>query len=824
MPAEIRRSRSANARWAKGRTLSRGARDTLERVMGASGRGPPRTYTWGATLLLAFQTIGIVYGDIGTSPLYVFAIAFEDGLDYPGYKEDVIGALSIILWTVTISPLLKYIAVVLQCNDNGEGGTFALYSLLCRHLKISKLATKQQQDSSLSNYSIEVANKRFPINEAIKKFVEDKSWMHTVILIMVLTATCMVIGDGALTPAQSVLSAIGGIQVSSPSVSQDVIIGITVAVLVVLFLGQQFGTATISFAFAPIVFLWFIIIFCLGIYNLAHFNGWSVLKAFSPHYGILFLTRNGKRGWIQLGGLFLTITGVEAMFADLGHFTPFAMQLAFSTFIYPCLMVQYLGQGSYLMAHPEHVSQTFYKSIPKPIYWPVFAVATASAAIASQALITATFSLVSQSLALGCFPRVMVRHTSEKHSGQVYIPEVNYLLMVLCIAIVVGLRTINNIGGAYGITVSSVMIITTVLVTLILITVKGWSIFFWLPFFLFTFFFEGVYLSSNFYKFPNFGWVPVAITAVFLVIMYTWHYGTAKKYTFNLENKLTLDWALTATNMEDVKRVPGIGVFYSELISGVPAIFSHFITVVPIVHDVVVFLAIKHVEAPFVEPVERFLIRRLGPPAAHMYRCVTRYGYADIARDEQSNLVDGLLEAITAFIRMEDMPREEWPTQAPTDDDSSLLPANVPENVAGAAILETASSIESGTGLPEIAQELSIHASDAGTPKSVTFGGVDSPNKSFEAELGVPMHTLYEGHEELLKWQQEQLQVLIRAQQKGFVHVVGHSNLRVRREASLWKKILIKIYIVIQQNTPTSNTMLNLPTENLLEIGMAVTL
>ncbi|KAG1370244.1 hypothetical protein COCNU_15G006100 [Cocos nucifera] len=301
---------------------------------------------WSRTLLLAFQSIGVVYGDIGTSPLYVYASTFTDGIKE---TEDLLGALSLILYTLILIPLLKYVLIVLWANDNGDGN----------------------------------------------------------------------------------------------------IVVISIAILIMLFSIQRFGTDKVGYSFAPIIVIWFSFIGGIGLYNLIKYD-LGVLRAFNPKYIIDYFKRNGKQGWVSLGGIVLAITGTEAMFADLGHFNVRAIQISFCFVLLPAVSLAYIGQAAYLTKFPEEVADTFYKSIPDPLFWPTFIVAVSAAIIASQAMISGAYAIISQSQALGCFPRVRVFHTSAKYEGQVYIPEINFALMIACVIVTASFRTTEKIGHAYG--------------------------------------------------------------------------------------------------------------------------------------------------------------------------------------------------------------------------------------------------------------------------------------------------------------------------------------------------------------------------------------
>ncbi|KAH9305100.1 hypothetical protein KI387_009504, partial [Taxus chinensis] len=398
-----------------------------------------------AVLQLAFQSIGVVYGDIGTSPLYVFGSTFPDGIHHP---DDILGALSLIIYSLTLVPLIKYVFIVLWANDNGDGGTFALYSLICRHAKVSLIPNQQEEDHQLSSYTLEVLRKQPNRATKIKESLETSTAAKRTLLVLALVGTSMVIGDGVLTPCISVLSAVGGIKTVDKSLSQDVVVMISVAILILLFSVQSLGTDKVGYMFAPAILIWYTFIGLIGMYNLAKHDT-AVLTAFNPIYIIHYFSRDSKRAWISLGGIVLCITGTEAMFADLGHFSVRSIQIAFTGLVYPCLLFAYVGQAAYLRRFPENVLDSFYKSIPGPLYWPMFVVAVASSIIASQAMISATFSIIKQSMSMGCFPRVTVVHTSPKYEGQVYIPEINYILMLACVIVTASFKDTTHIGNAY---------------------------------------------------------------------------------------------------------------------------------------------------------------------------------------------------------------------------------------------------------------------------------------------------------------------------------------------------------------------------------------
>ncbi|KAK6161532.1 hypothetical protein DH2020_004913 [Rehmannia glutinosa] len=403
------------------------------------------------SLILAYQSFGVVYGDLSTSPLYVYSSIFVGKLQDHQNPDTIFGAFSLIFWTLTLIPLLKYIIIILSADDSGEGGTFALYSLLCRHGKFSLLPNQQAADEELSAYKYGSLGQSSS-SVALKRFLEKRKKLRTALLLVVLLGAGMVIGDGVVTPAMSVLSSVSGLEAAQRKLPQGGVRLLSCIILVGLFALQHCGTHRVGFMFAPVVIVWLISIFAIGLYNTIQWNP-KIVYALSPHYIIKFFGQTGKDGWISLGGVLLSITGTEAMFADLGHFSARSIRIAFIFLVYPCLVMQYMGQAAYLSKNISSIPTSFYDSVPDGVFWPVFVIATLAAIVGSQAIISATFSIIKQCHALGCFPRVKVVHTSKQIHGQIYIPEINWILMILTLAVAVGFRDTTTIGNAYVIVV-----------------------------------------------------------------------------------------------------------------------------------------------------------------------------------------------------------------------------------------------------------------------------------------------------------------------------------------------------------------------------------
>ncbi|CAO2828656.1 unnamed protein product [Amaranthus hypochondriacus] len=494
------------------------------------------------------------------------------------------------------------------------------------------------------------------------------------------------------------------------------------------------------------------------------------------------------------------------MFADIGHFTTLSIKLTFTCVIYPCLVVQYMGQAAFLSKNTSSIDHSFYDSIPEPVYWPVFVIATLAAIVGSQAVITATFSIVKQCQSLGCFPRVKVVHTSKHIYGQIYIPEINWILMILTLAVTIGFRDTTMIGNAYGLACISVMLITTCLMALVFTFVwqRGALA---VPFLLFFGFIEGIYLSSAFIKVPQGGWVPLMLSLVIVLVMYVWHYGTRKKYNFDLHNKVALKWILGLGPSLGIVRVPGIGLIYSELAVGVPAIFSHFVTNLPAFHKVMVFVCVKSVPVPYVSQEERFLIGRICPRPYRMYRCIVRYGYKDIPRDD-GEFEDLLIKSIAEFIQMEAVEPQF------TGSDSSSYEGRMA--VISTRIARTSSSliVSEHDDLDSYEITQSSRALTLDSLRSI-YEDESVQIRRRRVRFQLPQNPAMDSdvRDELLD--------LIEAKDAGVAYILGHSYVKARRSSSFLKKLAIDIgYSFLKKNCRGPSVALNIPHISLIEVGM----
>ncbi|KAJ0977696.1 hypothetical protein J5N97_013170 [Dioscorea zingiberensis] len=604
---------------------------------------------WRSIMALAFQSLGIIYGDIGTSPLYVFSSIFTDGIKH---NDDILGVLSLIYYTITLIPLLKYVLIVLQANDNGDGGTFALYSLICRHSKVGLMPSQQAEDREVSNFRLDLPSRRSKRASKIKASLENSMFAKYFLLVATMLGTAMVIGDGILTPCISVLSAVSGLKQAASSLNDDNIAWISVVILIFLFMVQRFGTDKVGYTFAPIITIWFLCIAIIGILNFFKYDPW-VFKAINPKYIVDYFKRNGKNAWISLGGVVLCITGVEALFADVGHFSVRSIQISMCSMVYPSLIFAYTGQASYLRKHMDDVSDTFYKSIPEPFYWPMFVVAMFAAIIASQAMISGAFSIVQQSLSLGCFPRVKIIQTSNKYEGQVYVPEMNYIIMVACVVITLVFKNTEKIGNAYGIAVVFVMTLTSAFLVIVMIMIWKLNIIFVILYILVMGSMELLYLSSVLYKFNDGGYIPVGFAVFLVAVMIIWNYVYRMKYMFEMEHTVASERMAEIAVDPSLRRVPGLALFYSELVNGIPPIFEHYISNVPALHSVLVFVSVKSLPISKVPRDERFLFRRVGPSELLLFRCIVRYGYKDTMSSEHETFDSLLVQGLKEFIKQE---------------------------------------------------------------------------------------------------------------------------------------------------------------------------
>ncbi|CAA6664397.1 unnamed protein product [Spirodela intermedia] len=713
--------------------------------------------------------------------------------------EDILGALSLVLYTLILIPLVKYVLVVLWANDDGEGGTFALYSLICRHAKVSLLPNQQPSDARISSFRLKVPSAELERSLKIKERLESSLVLKKLLLVLVLFGTSMVIAVGVVTPAMSVLSAVNGLKVGISGIQQETVVMISVAFLVILFSIQRFGTSKVGLALGPALFVWFCSLGIVGIYNLLKYET-RVLEAFNPIHIFYFFRRNSLQAWMSLGGCLLCVTGSEAMFADLCYFSVKSVQLTFIFLVLPSLLLGYLGQAAFLMANQSQAEQVFFSSIPSGAFWPVFIIANVAALIASRAMTTATFSCIKQSTALGCFPRLKIIHTSRKFMGQIYIPVMNWFLLVICLAFVAMFGSINEIGNAYGIAELGVMMVTTVLVTIIMLLIWQINIVVVLSFLTISLGLELLFFSSVLGNVGDGSWVLLVFAAVLFMIMYVWNYGSKLKYETEVRQKLSMDLLVKLGPNLGTVRGPGIGLVYNELVRGVPAIFGHFLTTLPAIHSMIIFVCIKYVPVPAVPQNERFLFRRVCSKSYHMFRCIARYGYKDVRKENHQTFEQLLIESLEKFIRREAQERSLESDEDATDSDEER---DDDEETFSRLMISPNGGVYSLQAPLLSDDRLSAAAGEAECSSSGGGGG----GGDVGAAAVVPVEAAARQSLE------RELSFIRGAKESGVVYLLGHGDIRARKDSWFLKKLVINyFYAFLRKNCRRGIATLSVPT------------
>lgn len=536
--------------------------------------------------MLALGALGIVYGDIGTSPLYALRESFHANHGLPPTPDNVLGIMSLIFWSLIIVISVKYLVFIMRADNDGEGGILALTSL------VTPMQVKRG----------------------------GGRWL---LILLGLFGTALLYGDGVITPAISVLSAVEGLEVATP-LFEPYILPITIGILALIFLAQRFGTGGIGKVFGPVTVLWFVTLAVLGIAQIVQQPG--VVAAVNPTHAYTFFHENGWRGFLVLGSVFLVVTGGEALYADMGHFGRRPIRLVWFTVVLPALLLNYFGQAALIIRNPEAVENPFYEMVPPWGLYPVVILATMATVIASQALISGAFSLTAQAVQLGYLPRVLIRHTSKKEYGQIYIPAINWLLMVACIGLVLGFRSSSNLAAAYGVAVTMTMAITTILFYFVARERWGWSFWITAPLALFFLIIDVAFFAANALKIPQGGWFPLVVALGIFTLMTTWKRGRNI-----LSERLEAQVMPFETFLEHVAetspiRVPGTAVFMSRKLTGTPFSLSQNLKVYKALHEQVVLLTVETVEVPHIRRGRHILVTSLGNGFTQV---VLRYGFME---------------------------------------------------------------------------------------------------------------------------------------------------------------------------------------------------
>lgn len=534
---------------------------------------------------LCVAALGIVYGDIGTSPLYTIRICFADVNRLAPNQENVLGVLSLIFWALVVLISVKYMIFVLRADNKGEGGILALMALIHR-LRQNKTAT----------------------------------W--TILLLGILGAT-LLYGDGLVTPVITVVSAVEGLKTIAP-ITSNLVLPISMVILISLFIFQRFGTSAIGSVFGPIMFIWFMVIGTLGAISIYHTPG--VLAAINPKHALWLLAHHEWRNiLLTLSAVFLALTGGEALYADMGHFGKLPIRLGWFFLVFPCVVLNYFGQGAHLLTHPNEVENLFYRLAPDWAMTACLVLATMASVIASQAVISGAFSLTRQAVQLGLLPRLNIKHTSSETIGQIYVPIVNLALLAGTLLLLFNFRKSDDLAGAYGIAVSTTMLITTVLMFFYLRRVRNWgmlaSFVTIVPFLVI----DLTFCGANMLKIRTGGWIPLLIAVVLYIVMTTWEKGREIIRKRLADESLPEDLFFKDIEKNKPLRVPGIAVFLASSPRSIPRTLLHNFKHNKIVHEKVVFLTVITEEIPVVAPEEQVQITEL---AQGFYRVLVYFGFA----------------------------------------------------------------------------------------------------------------------------------------------------------------------------------------------------
>ncbi len=536
---------------------------------------------------LALAALGVVFGDIGTSPLYTMKEVFSAGT-HPVVLNagNVYGILSLITWALIFIVSIKYVAFIMRADNRGEGGIMALLALASRNSHGNR--AKQRN-----------------------------------IMLLGILGACMFYADGMITPAISVLSAVEGLEVAAPHL-HHFIVPITLVVLFGLFWAQSKGTEVVGAFFGPVMLLWFGTLGVLGAINIVHDT--SILAALNPMYAVHFFTSQPWIAFVALGAVVLAVTGAEALYADMGHFGRFPIRLAWFGFVLPALILNYFGQGALILHNAAAIKNPFYLLAPEWALIPLILLSTVATVIASQAVITGAFSVSRQALQLGYIPRMHIQHTSESTQGQVYMPRVNWGLMIATMALVLGFRSSGNLAAAYGIAVTGDMVITSLLAAVVFHEIWRWSKLKTAMLVTLFLIVDLAFFSANVLKIPDGGWVPLLIGIFIFTLMLTWKTGRYLVYTRLKDDAMAIDPFIEAIGAHPPPRVPGTALFMTPNPEGVPHALLHNLKHNKVIHEKVVILTVKFLDVPHTNLEERVTVEAL---AYAFYRVTVKYGFKD---------------------------------------------------------------------------------------------------------------------------------------------------------------------------------------------------
>ena len=522
--------------------------------------------------IMMLAALGIVFGDIGTSPLYALKECFSPDHGIAFSNEALFGVISMMIWALLIVVTFKYVFVVMRADNKGEGGVLSLMALALRSMK-------------------------------------SDSKQYFMVMVLGMLGACMLLGESVITPAISVLSAVEGIAVATPNLA-DAVIPISLLILVCLFLIQKYGTAAVGQLFGPITLTWFLVLAILGVMNITHSPG--IVLAFNPIYAIHFVIDHPLTAFIVMGAVVLVVTGVEALYLDMGHFGKSPVRLTWLFIVLPCLLLNYLGQGALLLANPTAISNPFYLMVPEWALWPVIGLATAATVIASQAVISGAFSLINQAILLGFVPRMNILHTSVSERGQIYIPAVNWALLIMVIVTVLEFRESVSLAAAYGLSVTSTMLVTTILLSIVMR--REWHI---NPIIILCMIVIFLAIDISFWaatliKIKDGGWYPITLALVMFTCSLTWYRGRKLLRDKLIVESIPLEGFIKNLLAHPPHRVEGTAIFLTPHIDFVPAAMLHNLKHNHVMHERVFFLKLSTWDVPFVRDEDRLSLKDLG--------------------------------------------------------------------------------------------------------------------------------------------------------------------------------------------------------------------
>jgi KUP system potassium uptake protein len=552
----------------------------LNGVASEAGSSPPKQTTAGLTLL----ALGVVYGDIGTSPLYAVKETFNPEHGIALTAPNILGGLSAIFWSLMVVVSLKYVTLVLRASNRGEGGIMALLAL----------ATAS---------------------------VCGRPRLQAALLGIGVFGAAMFYGDSVLTPAISVLSAVEGLEVGT-SAFKPYVVPVSAGILVGLFMIQNHGTSVVGALFGPVCALWFLAIGLAGAWNIARTP--SILEALHPLHALRFVTGHGQASFAVLGSVLLAITGAEALYADMGHFGKRAIRIAWFTLVAPALMLNYFGQGALLIADPKAIENPFYLAFPSWALYPAVALATAATVIASQATISGAYSMTQQAIQLGYLPRTAIHHTSSRTMGQIYVPAVNWILLAAVLAAVLGFGSSTRLAAAYGVSVMGTMLVTTLLMFFVIRNEWRYPLWLCIPATAFFLLFDATFFGAAMHKVLDGGWFPLLLAAALYTLMVTWHRGRALMLERLRGSSVPLAGFLDSLFRMPPQRVPGTALFLTSTPDATPHALLHSLKHYRVLHERNVFLTVEFRDVPWVRMEDRVACERLGHEC---WRVSVRYGF-----------------------------------------------------------------------------------------------------------------------------------------------------------------------------------------------------